>query len=118
MAMDIARNSKFPSIIRFHPPKGCNTSIQQLACWDHVDRDTFTLSETVQSVISWMKRCPKCGEVKKLDGFYHLQSSKDGYMRHCKQCHSEIQNIEQEKRQTKDAVHEKKPTDFTNSPTC
>lgn len=50
--------------------------------------------------LPFQKQCPKCGELKKLDDFYHLQSSKDGYMRHCKKCHSETsrQNSEQEKR--------------------
>ena len=38
--------------------------------------------------LPFQKRCPKCGEVKKLDDFYQLRSSKDGYMRVCKKCHS------------------------------
>jgi len=29
---------------------GCNTSIQRLACWDHVNRDTASLPETVPEV--------------------------------------------------------------------
>lgn len=55
---------------------------------------------STETRLPFQKQCPKCGELKKLDDFYHLQSSKDGYMRHCKKCHSETnrQNSEQEKR--------------------
>ena len=38
------------------------------------------------------KECTKCKEKKHVDEFYHLQTSQDGYMRHCKKCHSYYSN--------------------------
>ena len=58
---------------------------------------------STETRLPFEKKCPKCRGVKKLDDFFQLQSSKDGYMRLCKTCHFETsrQNIEQEKRHSK-----------------
>ena len=55
---------------------------------------------SAETLLPFQKRCPKCGELKKLYDYFHLRSSKDGYMRLCKKCHLETsrQNTEQEKR--------------------
>ena len=35
------------------------------------------------------KKCSQCGEEKHVEDFYHLKTSKDGYMSWCKQCHKQ-----------------------------
>jgi len=43
-----------------------------------------------------MKRCPKCGEVKKLSQFYKNKNNKDGVFSYCKECKSKIQHEDYE----------------------
>lgn len=48
-------------------------------------RNTCPFQEELQ-----MKKCTKCGEVKELSEFYKHTTTKDGFVSHCKQCHSLI----------------------------